>query len=366
MIRKDKSIRLVIAGGGTGGHVFPAVAVAQELLARKNGSEVLFIGTHKGLEARILPEMGFEFRTIDIEGIKGKGLLKRLKGAGKIPKSMIQSCRIIHFFKPDVVFGVGGYASGPAVMAAFLMGIPTAVAEQNAVPGITNRILGKVAKKIFITFEDRQGYFPENKIVHTGNPVREEFIRKEKKVNGPGEDKFTILIFGGSQGASSINRAFADALSYLEDLQGRLQIIHQTGEKEWLEIAREYREKGWSAEVYPFINDMVSVYARANLLVCRAGATSIAEITASGKAAVLIPYPYSAGGHQIMNAKMLVDSGAAEMIIEENLTGELLASQVRGLLDDRAKLKNMGEQSKKLGKPDASKRIIDELMALAA
>ncbi|MBW2650945.1 MAG: undecaprenyldiphospho-muramoylpentapeptide beta-N-acetylglucosaminyltransferase, partial [Deltaproteobacteria bacterium] len=282
---EKRGVRIIIAGGGTGGHVFPAVAIAGEFLERANVRDVLFIGTEKGLEARVLRDMGFTLCTINVEGVKGRGVAGMAGSLWKIPWSIAQSVSIIRDFRPNIVLGVGGYASGPAVIAAHFMGIKTAVAEQNALPGFTNRMLGRFVDKIFLSFPDTGNRFADSKVVVTGNPVRREFAKGVKKSRKEG---FSILIFGGSQGARAINRAVVESMEYLEDIRGGLAITHQTGKKDFDEVSAAYRDRGVSAEVHPFITDMSSAYGAADLLICRAGATSIAEITATGKASVLI------------------------------------------------------------------------------
>lgn len=360
---EKRGVRIVIAGGGTGGHLFPAVAIAEEFLGRPEMNDVLFIGTERGLEARLLPGLGFALRTITVEGVKGRGPLRMMGSLLKIPRAMAQSVSILRGFGPDIALGVGGYASGPAVMAAHCMGIRTAIAEQNALPGSTNRILGRFADRVFLTFPDGEGRFAAAKTVVTGNPVRREFVRGITKTRRD-EGTFSILVFGGSQGARAINRAVVDALPYLGDMRDRLVITHQTGEGDLAEVTEAYRDRGVRAEVHPFIDDMASAYGSADLLICRAGATSIAEITATGKASVLIPYPFAVGGHQELNARVLADAGAAEMILEDGLDGAVLAGIIRRLAGDPGAIRRMEEESGKLGNAAAAARIVDECMAL--
>jgi UDP-N-acetylglucosamine--N-acetylmuramyl-(pentapeptide) pyrophosphoryl-undecaprenol N-acetylglucosamine transferase len=354
---------VVIAGGGTGGHLFPGIAVAEEILGRNPKNEVLFIGTERGLENRILHERGFRLKKIDIEGIKGRGILKAVKTMFKIPHSVAQSWSIIRDFRPDFVLGVGGYASGPAVMAAYFIGIKTAIAEQNVLPGLTNRILGRFSDKIFISFTETGKWFQNKKVIVTGNPVRMGFFEGGKNVSKP-ENKFTILVFGGSQGASSINRAFIESLNYMDDIKSELRIIHQTGAGDMDKVLDAYRDCGVEYEVYPFIDDMASAYKSADLLICRSGATSIAEITASGKAALFIPYPFAAGNHQEFNARVLVERGAAEMILEKDLDGQKLADTIKELYRNPGKIAKMEKKSALSGNRKAAARIVDECMEL--
>jgi len=361
MRTEKKSVKVIIAGGGTGGHVFPAVAIAGEFLERPDVQDVLFVGTEKGLEARVLRDMGFTLRTINVEGVKGRGAAKMIVSLLKIPWSISQSVSIIRNFRPDIVLGVGGYASGPGVIAAHFMGVKTAIAEQNALPGFTNRMLGRFVDKIFLSFPDREGWFADVRTVVTGNPVRRGFVKGIKKSRMK-EDKFSILIFGGSQGARTINRVAVESIGYLEDIKDRLVITHQTGDKDMDEVSAAYRDCGVDAEVHSFITDMSSAYESADLLICRAGATSIAEITASGKASVLIPYPFAAGNHQELNARMLADAGAAEMILESELDGKRLAGAIRRLLNSSGTINRMEKESQRLGNVKAAEQIVDECM----
>ncbi len=353
----------MIAGGGTGGHLFPGIALAEEFLRKDGNHRILFVGTKKGLEARILAKMGFDLQTIDVAGVKGKGAVRMVKALLRIPKSLVQSCRIIRRFAPDLVIGVGGYASGPAVMAAHWMGIKTALAEQNALPGLTNRILGRFVDRVFLSFPETGTWFRKEKVIVTGNPIRSRFFEGERSPSRrPG--LFTLLVFGGSQGAHAINRAVVAALDHLESIRDRLRIIHQTGEKDLEDIRTAYHSRGMNAEVQPFIMDMASAYASADLVVCRAGATSIAEITAMGKAAVLIPFPHAVEDHQTRNAEVLVRAGAAELIPESRLSGRLLAETVRTYSEHPERLRHMEERSAGLGKAGAAAGMVNACLEL--
>jgi UDP-N-acetylglucosamine--N-acetylmuramyl-(pentapeptide) pyrophosphoryl-undecaprenol N-acetylglucosamine transferase len=350
-------MRMIIAGGGTGGHLFPGVAIAEEFLKRDKENSVLFIGTERGLEARVLKDLGFELRFITIEGVKGRGW-RSLVALMKMPWSLLQSVGLIRSFSPDVVIGVGGYASGPAVLAAWLMGIPTAIAEQNALPGATNRILATFVRRVFVSFPESLKWMPPAKTVVSGNPIRTGFFAAGPEAVKTA-DRFTVLVFGGSQGAHRINEAVREALPYLEEWRDRLRFIHQSGAKDAGEVEKAYRERGMEAGVFPFIRDMASAYRSADLLICRAGATSIAEITACGKAAVFIPFPFAVNDHQTGNARVLVEAGAAEMIAEKELSGEKLAHVIRRLSTDPARLRVMEEKSRGLGNPRAAADIVD-------
>jgi UDP-N-acetylglucosamine--N-acetylmuramyl-(pentapeptide) pyrophosphoryl-undecaprenol N-acetylglucosamine transferase len=356
-------MKIIIAGGGTGGHLFPGIAIAEEVKKRNRDNQVLFVGTDRGIEKRVLPGLGYDLATIDVAGIKGKGLIDKIGAITKLPRSFMQSGRIIRSFGPDLVLGVGGYASGPVVLIAHLLGLKTAIAEQNAFPGITNRILGHFVDEVFVTFPESANRFPRGKTLYTGNPIRAAFMSEPASPAEP-DRKFNLLIFGGSQGARAINQAALAALDKLEEIREALHIIHQTGAQELEAVSNAYRNRGFDAEVHTFIMDMPKVYGKANLLVCRAGATSIAEMTASGRASVLIPYPFAANDHQTKNAEVLVRAGAAEMLPEAELTGEKLAETILALYRDPVRIGRMEERSRQLARREAAAQIVDECVSL--
>ncbi len=353
-------MKLIIAGGGTGGHLFPGVAVAEEFLWRDPENEVLFIGTERGLEKRILPGLGYNLRTINVEGLKGKGL-RSLIGILKLPWSLVQSFGILGDFAPDMVLGVGGYASGPVVLAALLQGIPTAIAEQNAIPGETNRLLSKIVSRVFLSFPENRNWAPPEKTIVTGNPIRAGLL--EKALGAEKNERFTILVFGGSQGAHMINEAVMEALDYLGEILGGIRIIHQTGSDDLEKVKKAYGSKaaeGLVAEALPFINDMGAAYKNADLLICRAGATSIAEITACGKVAVYIPFPFAVADHQTKNAEALAAAGAAIMVPQKELDGRKLAGIIKDFFNNPEKIQAMEKASAQLGHPYAARQVVDE------
>ena len=357
-------MRVVIAGGGTGGHLFPGIAIAEEILARGNTHRIIFIGTEKGIEHRILGKLGYELQEIDVEGVKGRGLKALIKVTYQIPHSMWQSRQILKRFCPDVVIGVGGYASGPAVVAARIMGIPTAIAEQNAMPGITNRILSKFANLIFVTYAETKDWFPQSKVIVSGNPVRKVFAARSAGVQE--EKKYKqLLIFGGSQGAAAINKNVIAMMPQLQKMKDKLRVLHQTGDREVEMVKQSYEQYGLDAQVTPFIVNMADAYAAADLIICRAGATSLAEITAAGKAAILIPYPWAANDHQTKNAEAMACAGAAVIINEQELNGQKLFGIIDDLLANKQKLRQMEEASAKLGNIKAAAKIVDACMVLA-
>lgn len=356
-------MRLLLAGGGTGGHLFPAVALAEQLRHEDPAGEVLFVGTERGLEFRLLPELGWPLRTIPMSGWAGLGLAARFRAVGGLVKSLGQSRRIIKSFRPDVVVGVGGYASVPVLLAARLGGVPYLIHEQNAWPGLANRLLGRWARRVCLSFNEAGKAFRRAPVVLTGNPVR---AAMERCPELPG-DESRLLVFGGSHGARAINRVMVAALPQLTRWRGVLQIIHQTGASEVETVRAGYRAAGWpEVEVVPFITDMAAAYARASLVVCRAGATTLAELTACGRPAVLIPYPFAANNHQMLNAQALASKGAAIMIEERDLKAEELGLLIDGLLADRARLVSMSATARSLARPGAAARLLAECRAVAA
>ncbi len=354
-------MRLLLAGGGTGGHLFPAIALAEQLKHEDPQSEILFVGTERGLEARMLPELGWNLQTIEMSGWAGLGLLVRLKVLGKLVKSFRQSRTILREFGPDVVVGVGGYASVPVLLAAKTLKIPYLVHEQNAWPGLANRVLGRWAKRVCLSFSEADRAFHQSATVLTGNPVRSA-MENCPQIK---EDKTCLLVFGGSQGARAINRAVVAALPHLDEWREKLEIVHQSGTLDYEETLRGYQENGWpKVDVQPFINDMAQAYENATLIVCRAGATTLAELTACGRPAVLVPYPHAAAGHQAVNAQAMAAKGAALKMEEVDLTPDRLAKLLSGLLHDRVSIMSMAASAKGLARHGAAGRLLRECRAV--
>jgi UDP-N-acetylglucosamine--N-acetylmuramyl-(pentapeptide) pyrophosphoryl-undecaprenol N-acetylglucosamine transferase len=361
-------MKVIIAGGGTGGHLFPGIAVAQELLDRSLAQDVVFVGTEHGIEAKVIPREGFPIRYLRAEGFVGKSVLGKAKALSLFALALIEARRIVRSLKPDLVIGVGGYASVPAVMVARLMGIPTLIHEQNSVPGLANRMLSRLADTVAVTYQESIAYFPDHKTYLTGNPVRKQMVKRsidEALAVFPLERGLsTVFVFGGSAGARSINHAVVEALNYLYDLRHSIQFIHQTGEKDHEKVTEAYRRLGFAGVVVPFIYQMAEAYSVADLVICRAGATTLAEITALGKAAILVPYPYAASNHQEHNAGKLVDMGAARMIRDGEANGEALASLIRDLVSNRALRVDMERRAAAFGRPDAAEKIAHLAQAL--
>jgi UDP-N-acetylglucosamine--N-acetylmuramyl-(pentapeptide) pyrophosphoryl-undecaprenol N-acetylglucosamine transferase len=357
-------VRLVVAGGGTGGHLFPGIAVAEEFLGRGIGNEVLFVGSERGIEARILPKLGFRHEFISASGIRGKGLFSRARGLVMLLYSYSQARGILRSFRPDRVLGVGGYASGPVMLAARGLGLRCFIHEQNAIPGFTNKTLGRFSDRVFISIEESGRYFPKGKIFLTGNPIRKEILAeifnngRQAVANG----EFRLLVFGGSAGAHSINMNMIAALPYLANVKDRLSITHQTGENDLEEVRGAYRREGFRFEALPFIDDMAAAYRNADLVVCRAGATTVAEVTACGKACIFIPYPFAVDDHQRRNAEALLRRGAGFMILDRELTGESLGGLVGELVRNPEMISAAGRSAKSLARFDAAQVIVDEII----
>ena len=356
-------MRVLIAAGGTGGHIYPGIAVAQEILRRDPAAVVRFVGTARGLETRLVPQSGFELSLIDSAGLKNVSVVARMKGLAILPKSFVSARRLIREFGPDVVVGAGGYVSGPVVLMAAMLGKPTLVMESNALPGWTNRVLARFVHRAAVSFEQALPYF-RGKGVVTGNPVRREFFEIPPKRREPG--RMSILIFGGSQGARAINEATVAALPLLKSLPVALRIKHQTGPADFEKVKAAYASAGWNenADVRSYIDNMMDDFAAADLVICRAGATTTAELIAAGKASIMVPFPYAADDHQRKNAEALQAAGAARMIVQQELNAERLVKEIRELSEDPLQLDRMEEASRGLARGDAAvtaTNLIEEL-----
>lgn len=400
--------RLLIAGGGTGGHLFPGVAIAEELRARHRGAVIRFVGTARGIEARVLPDLGWDLTLIEVSGLKTVGLFGAVKGMLRLPRALWQARRIVKQFAPTAVIGVGGYASGPVVLMAKLAGIPTAICEQNSIPGLTNKILGKLVRVVFLSFAESKRFFAAEKVVMSGNPVRRQLAAAllgdgaaksgeakaaeakaaeatteataEAKIEAKPEPAapvaapateaaatasskqsappLCILVCGGSLGAVKVNQLAAEALSELSKKRA-LRIVHQTGATGYDDTVAFYRAADVPAECSAFIKDMASVYRQADLIVSRAGATTVAELAIAGKPAIFIPYPFAADNHQEINAKEMAEAGAALSFRQAELTPKKLAAAIEPLLDDADRRARMSAAMKALARPEAAATVVD-------
>lgn len=362
-------MKVVIAGGGTGGHLFPGLALAEELKRRRGDTEIFFVGTEHGIEARIIPREGYPIRFVRAAGFVGVSPARKLEAALMSLLSLNDARKILNAVRPDVVVGVGGYASGAIVLVAHFKSIPTIIHEQNSVPGLANKILGRFVDRVCVTYHESLSYFPLGKTFLTGNPIRMKILKGESgsayKLFSLDEKLFTVFVFGGSSGARSINTAMVEALNHLSDLRDKIQFLHQTGDRDYENIREAYRKANAKGTVAPFIYQMAEAYAAADLVVSRAGATTLAEITALGKPAILIPYPYAAGRHQEFNAVKLREMGAAHVIMESDLKGEAVAAVIREMYESDQARADMKTASMGLGRPDACGRIADLTISLA-
>jgi UDP-N-acetylglucosamine--N-acetylmuramyl-(pentapeptide) pyrophosphoryl-undecaprenol N-acetylglucosamine transferase len=358
-----KRLRLLLAAGGTGGHLFPGIAVA-EAAQRETGAEVLFVGATSGLEKEVIPRLGFPLRLIPAQQLRGRNWVGMVRAWWAAFRALGVAWRVVRDFAPDVIFSIGGYASGPTVLAGRVMRVPCVLLEPNAIPGLTNRLLGRIATKICVGFPRTATFFPARKVVCTGSPVRwpDASASSDGK---PQSAPFVLFILGGSAGARRLNQTLPAALALLRKEEKEISILHQTGRAEQAEVAASYERLRVRAEVVAFIDNMREAYTAADLVVCRAGAMTIAELTVLGKPSILVPYPYAADDHQRANAEILVQGGAAQMVLDAELTPERMCEEIRSLLFDRSRLAAMSRAAAALGKPDATRAVVRECLSCA-
>ena len=348
-------MRWVIAGGGTGGHLFPALALAERV--RAGGGEVLLVGCGRRIEEMVLSGAPFPVATISGEGLLGKSPMLKMRALLRLGRGVREAVTLIRRFSADVVFGTGGYASFPAVVAGKLLRKVLGLHEQNALPGLANRICGRMVHRIFVSFPGTERYFPARKVILSGNPVREEILAPRAREHaGPG-----VLVLGGSQGARGLNRLMVEVAPRLRERHPDLYLLHQTGERDEAWVQEAYRKRGLAVRVKAFIRDMAWAYAQADLVISRAGATTVAEICALGKPAVFIPFPYATHGHQEKNARVVVEAGGALLFREGEITPEKLAEEVSALLSDPDRLASMGQRARALFRPGAAETLVREM-----
>ncbi len=367
-------MRVLIAGGGTGGHLYPGIAIAEEI-TRRPGGTVLFVGTARGLETKLVPAAGFALELLKVSGLNRVGLVKQLKGLLRLPSAFLASRGVLKRFRPDLVIGVGGYASGPLVLTAALLGYPTAIQEQNSYPGFTNRVLGRFVRRVFVAFDDARGFFARRKTILAGNPVRRRFLEATatsavQAATTQPTLPMTVLVVGGSQGARAVNDLVIGAAALLRDrdlLPKTLKIVHQTGATDEARVRLRYAELTLTdlVQVRPFIDDMPTALSNAALVVGRAGALTMAELAMVGCPAILIPLPTAADDHQTRNAAEFARAGAAIVADQRSMTGESLARQISDLCADPTRRAQMSRAIRELGRPDAAREIVDELERVA-
>ena len=351
---------LMIGGGGTGGHIYPAIAIAREFLARGPNRRVVFVGTEAGLEKTIVPKAGFPLEFISVGGLKGKGLGDTIKNLFRLPLGFIQAWKLVGKHRPTVALGVGGYSSGPVLVAAKLRGVPISIHDQNAFPGLTNRIVARFATAVAVAFADAAPRLKREDAVVTGNPVRSEFFAATKPATTDGKQR--ILVFGGSQGSRVLNDAVTGALLFLAPLRDRVRIVHQTGPKELEKVQQAYRTSAFpDARVVPYLDPIADEIAAADLVVCRAGAMTVSELSAIGRAAIFVPFALATNNHQEMNARVVEKAGGGVVIVESQLTPERLGAAITEIINDPQRAARMGAAAKTLATPNASQKIVDLL-----
>jgi len=365
-------VKVLIAAGGTGGHVFPALAIACSLRRRREEATVEFVGTAGEMEAKWWQAAGFAFHRMEVSGLKGKRLGAMMRSLALLPHALGRSWSILSQARPQVAVGVGGYVSGPLILIAAIRGIPTLIHEQNFFPGLTNRLLAPVVRQVALAFPESAQFFTRGrgKLTYTGNPIRREILEGKREEAGKrfelSSHHFGILVFGGSQGASRINGAALEALPHLASLREQIQFLHASGEKDFIKVREGYARSHFRAKVYPFIQDMASAYALADLVISRAGAGTIAELAALGKPSLLVPYPYAANDHQRYNAEALVSRGGARWIFDHDLDGPSLARMIEETFKDPQGRETMGRKARSLAKIDADEQIADLIVKLAS
>jgi UDP-N-acetylglucosamine--N-acetylmuramyl-(pentapeptide) pyrophosphoryl-undecaprenol N-acetylglucosamine transferase len=348
-------VKLLIAGGGTGGHVIPAIAIAREWLSRGAEREVVLVGTQRGMEMKLVPQAGLPLETLRVAGLKGKGGMTLVRNLAMVGAGLKDAFGVLKRHNPAAAFGVGGYAAGPMLLATWMRGIPNVIFEPNAEPGLTNKILARLAKRIATGYEmPGQGW--GGKAVVTGCPVRPEFFAIERRAAGK---PFRLLVTGGSQGALPINRAFVDAMDLLAARKSELQIVHQTGERDYNAVRTAYARREMLAEVAPFLSNMAEQFAWADGIVCRAGAITAAEVAAAGRAAIFIPFGKATDSHQLRNAQAMTKAGAGRLIAESQLTGERLAKEIFSLVDNPQETAELGTNARNLAHPAAAREIVN-------
>jgi UDP-N-acetylglucosamine--N-acetylmuramyl-(pentapeptide) pyrophosphoryl-undecaprenol N-acetylglucosamine transferase len=349
-------MRIVIVGGGTGGHLYPGIAVAQELKRWDPRARIMFLGSRGGLERDIVARVGYRYFEITSTGLARRKWSEQFMSLWHLIRGFGEAVRLLRRVQPQVVLGLGSYVSAPVMLAAGVLGIPRLIHEQNVLPGLTNRLLGHLVNRVAVAFAESSAHFPKGKAVVTGNPVRPaiwEMRRRPHDANG----RFHLLVFGGSQGAHRLNMALLDALPLLSDVRESLWVVHQTGQHDYPTVQKTYDEGGFPGVVHAYIQDMAAEYSAANLAICRAGATTIAELTATGRPAILVPFPHAANNHQEHNARIMAAAGAAEVVLDDMLSGSLLADRIRYYLSHPDDIAAMAARSLTLGKPDAATRV---------
>src|SRR5580704_8442144 len=356
-----QAMKLLIAGGGTGGHVIPAIAIAQEWLSRDKERDVVLVGTERGIEMKLVPQAGLQLETLRVAGLKGKGGATLIKNLAMLAPALLDARRVLRKHKPVAAFGVGGYAAGPMMLATWFSGVPNVIFEPNAEPGLTNKVLAKLSKRIATGYEISAHTWGKKAVV-TGCPVRPEFFSiASRRLEKP----FRLLVTGGSQGALPINRTFVDAMDRLAARKNELSIVHQTGERDYNAVRTAYARREYAAEVVPFLTNMAERFAWADVIVCRAGAITASEIAAAGRAAIFIPFGAATDSHQLRNAQAMASAGAGRVIPEPELNADRLCSEIFSLLDQPREMEKMMTAARGLATPNAARDIVNLIEEVA-
>lgn len=363
-IGPESSFTMVITGGGTGGHLFPGIAVAQEITARCPKARVVFVGTERAVDQNAMSQYGFISRAVRCGSLKGGSLTAKAKTIFGLPGSIWQALRVLREFRPALVLGVGGYVTGPVIIAAKILGIATAIHEQNSIPGLANQRLGGIVDRVFVSIPGSERHFTAPRCLLSGNPLRQEILALTHQPTS--DTKTTLLVLGGSQGAHRLNTLLPEAIAAMGTLPPDFSIIHQTGRADEEMVRSAYQRLGVTAEVHAFFSDMAAIYRQAALVVSRAGATTLAELTALGKPSILVPFPFAADDHQTKNAEALVKGGAARMFTEKGLTADVLGREIRTILGDDTQRQAMSQAARSLARPDAVQTIVDVCLEMIA
>ena len=354
-------MKLLIAGGGTGGHVFPALAIAGEWMSRGKERDVVLVGTQRGIEMKLVPQAGLPLETLRVAGLKGKGGTTLLKNLTMLGPGLADAFRVLRKHKPIAAFGVGGYAAGPMMLATWLSGVPNVIFEPNAEPGFTNRVLARISRRIATGYDISARAWGKKAVV-TGCPVRAEFFSITSRTP---QKRFRLLITGGSQGALVINRAVVDAMDLLAARKSELTIVHQTGERDYNAVRTAYARREYAAEVVPFLTNMAERFAWADVIVCRAGAITAAEIAASGRAAIFVPFGHATDSHQLRNAQEMARAGAGRVIPEPELSPERLSTEIFSLLDQPGEIERQSCAARSLARPNAARDVVNMIEEVA-
>ncbi|MCC6366963.1 MAG: undecaprenyldiphospho-muramoylpentapeptide beta-N-acetylglucosaminyltransferase [Bryobacterales bacterium] len=351
-----RQFTFLLTGGGTGGHVIPAIAVAREL--RKRGHRTFFVGTREGLESKLVPPENMPLEFVEIGGLKRVGWRQALRTVWQLPAAVVRSMQLIRRYRPAAVFSMGGYVAGPATLAAWILRRPVVLMEPNAMPGMANRYMAKIAARACLSFPEAKEFFPADRVEMTGLPVRSEFFEIPKKAPG---GKLTVLVTGGSRGSRRLNDAGKASWPLFQANQAAIRWIHQTGSQDYAEMAAAFRELGCEGLVAPFIENMPQAFAQSDLIVCRSGAGAVAELAAAGKPSILVPFPFAADEHQLRNAEAMSKAGAARLVLDKEMTGEELFHTVQSLTAEPGLLERMGQAARQFARPSAARRAAEIL-----